>query len=214
MNAFKKSSPRPLLRLALPALLCALAGCNIIPQAQEDATRYFVLSYASAGTGSVPAAGGVRLGLKYVRLEGYLKRREMIVRTGPNEVDFRDFRRWAEPLDAAIANALRSRLLASSAVGQVSLEPFPPDQDRDYDVSVVVSRCEGAVSSSGKYVANLVATIDVSTTGVDAHVVARKTFVAPAASWDGVDFDQLASLISADVAALGQAILSEIPAKG
>ena len=194
-------------------LLALLAACNVVPPAQDDPTRYFVLSDPAGQAVQGPAAGAVRIGLKSVRLGSYLRRKEMVVRTGDNEVEFRDFRRWAEPLDAAIGRIVRQRLLGAPEVAQVFAEPFPVDQERDFDVSIDVRRCEGSQDPSGKFSASFSATIEVSTTGASPRVVARKLFTAPAAAWDGRDFGQLASLLSADVAALGQEVVAEIPAK-
>jgi uncharacterized lipoprotein YmbA len=202
----------PLIPLALAGLLGALAACNIVQPAQDDPTRYFVLSDPAVHPGQAPsAAAGVRIGLRAVRLESYLRRREMVVRTGENEVQFRDFRRWAEPLDAGVARILRTRLLASPDVAQVYGEPFPADQERDFDVSIELRKCEGSLAPSGRYAASLSATIEVSTAGANPRLVARKVFVAPDASWDGRDFDRLASLLSADVSALGQEVLADLP---
>jgi uncharacterized lipoprotein YmbA len=202
------------LSLAASGFLGLLAACNIVPPAQDDPTRYFVLSdSAASATQATPTAGGVRIGLRSVRLEGYLKRREMVVRAGDNEVEFRDYRRWAEPLDAAVGRVLRGALLASPGVAQVQAEPFAPDQDRDYDVSIEVRRLEGAASGPGKFRASFSAMIEVSTAGANPHVVSRRLFVAPDAPWDGRDFDRLASLLTADVSALGQEIISELPAR-
>ena len=202
----------PLIPLALAGLLCALAACNVVQPAQDDPTRYFVLSDPAAHPGQAPsAAAGVRIGLKAVRLESYLRRREMVVRTGENEVQFRDYRRWAEPLDAGVARVLRTRLLASPDVAQVYGEPFAAGQERDFDVSIELRKCEGSLAPSGRYAASLSATIEVSTAGANPRPVARKVFVAPDASWDGRDFDRLASLLSADVSALGQEVLADLP---
>jgi uncharacterized lipoprotein YmbA len=199
---------------AASGLLGFLPGCNIVPPVQDDPTRYFVLSDSAALPAEAsPAAGGVRIGLKSVRLEGYLKRREMVVRSGDNEVEFRDYRRWAEPLDAAIGRALRGTLLASPGVAQVQAEPFALDQDRDFDVSIEVRRFEGAASAPGKFTASFSAMVEVSTAGANPRVVSRKLFVAPDAAWDGRDYDRLAGLLTADVSALGREILSELPAK-
>jgi uncharacterized lipoprotein YmbA len=195
-------------------LLCLLPACNVVQQAQDDPTRYFVLSDPAVPPAQAPAgAAGLRIGLRQVRLEAYLRKRDMVVRTGENEVQFRDYRLWAEPLDAGITRVLRTRLLASAEVAQVYAEPFPADQERDYDVSVEVRRCEGSMAASGRYSASFSATIEVSTSGASPRVVAHKVFVAPEAAWDGRDFDRLASLLTADVAALGQEILSDVPAR-
>jgi uncharacterized lipoprotein YmbA len=205
----------PLVTLALIGLAGALAACNVIQPAQDDPTRYFVLSDSPARQAQPPAAAaGVRIGLKAIRLESYLHRREMVVRTGDNEVQFRDYRRWAEPLDAAVARVLRTGFLASPDVAQVYTEPFPPDQERDFDVSVEVRKCEGSMTASGRYVASLSAAFEISTAGANSRVVARGTFAAPDAAWDGRDFDRLASLLTADVAALGKQILADLPPRG
>jgi len=207
------TQPRPttLCRLAAAGLLATLAACDVIPPPQEDSTRYYVLSDGAAAAAAAPAQGAARIGLRSVRLEGYLKNRDMVVRMAANEVSFRDYRRWAEPLDAAVTRMLRASLLASPSVAQVYSEPFLSEQERDYDVSVEVLRCEGDATRSGRTVASLTAVVEVSTAGAGPRVVARKVFVAPAAAWDGTNFDQLASLLSRDVAALGQEILADIP---
>ena len=195
-------------------VLVGLAGCNVAQPAQDDPTRYFILSGPAGQPGRPSAApGGARVGLVTVRLEGYLKRREMVVRMGENEVQFRDFRLWAEPLDRAITRVVKASLLQSAGVAQVYTDPFPADSVRDYDVAIEVSRCEGSASRSGSYAARFTATIEVSTAGPNPHVVARKLFVAPAAAWDGENFGQLASLLSSDAAALGQEVASEISSR-
>jgi len=208
-------SPRGLLTpILLTGLLLAPSACNVVQPAQEDPTRYFVLSDPVAPPGQAPApAAGARIGLRAVRLEGYLSRRQFVVRTGANEVQFRDYRLWAEPLDGAIARVLRARLLASPEVARVYTEPFPPDQERDFDVLVEVSRFEGVAGAEGRYAASLSAVIEISTAGASPRVVARKVFTAPDAAWDGRDFDRLARLLTADVSALGGEIVADLPAR-
>jgi uncharacterized lipoprotein YmbA len=201
-------------RCALLGFLVLLAGCNLVPSATDDPTRYYLLSDAGVPAPASPATGGLRIGLRAVALEGYLKHREIIVRTGPNEVNFRDYHRWAEPLDMAIAHILAARLLAGPAVAEVWTEPFPIEQERDYDVFVQVTRFEGALAGSGRYTASLSATVEVYTAGTSPRLVGRKVFVAPDQAWDGRDFDHLAGLLSADVVGLAREILAELPAKG
>lgn len=199
---------------ALVGLVAALAACSIVPPAQDDTTRYFILSdLAASDVAMAHPEGALRIGLRPVVLEGYLKRRDMVVRSGNNEVAFEDYRLWAEPLDAAVGGALRSGLLAAPGVSQVYTDPFPLDRPRDFDVRIDLLRCEGAATGSGKYVASLTAAIEISTTGPNGHVVARKLFVAPPEEWDGADYGRLASLLSGDVAALGREVVADLPAK-
>jgi uncharacterized lipoprotein YmbA len=195
------------------ALLGVLPACNVVPAPTDDPTRFFVLADPAATGAQAPSAGGARIGLRAVRVESYLRRKEMVVRTGPNEVEFRDYRRWAEPLDAAVGRVLRLRLMESPGISQVLAEPFPADQERDYDVSVDVRRCEGLAEASGRFTASFSATLEISTTGPGAHVVSRRLYTAPAGAWDGRDFGQLAGLLSADISGLGGEIASDLAAK-
>jgi uncharacterized lipoprotein YmbA len=212
MNKSALSLLRPaVLGLGVAALLGA---CNIGTPAQEDPTRYYLLS-DTAALSSTPSTSptGARLGLHAIVLESYLKKREMIVRTGDNEVDFKDYRRWAEPLDSAVSRVLRASLVASAGVANVAAEPFPIDQDRDFDVAVEVRHCEGLATAGGAS-ASFAATFEIWTAGNTPRLVARKTFVAPVAAWDGSNYDRLASLLSADISALGQEIAATLPPKG
>ncbi len=202
------SMKHPLRPILAAAGLLALAACNVVPPAQDDPTRYFVL--ADAGVSASHSEGTLRVGLKSVQLEGYLKRKDIVIRTGANEVEFRDFRLWAEPLDSGVSRVLRQALRASPPVGQVYAEPFPVDGARDYDVSVEILHCEGAASGSGQ-VARLSAVYEISTVGPQAHVVARRRFDAPDQAWDGRDYGSLAGLLSADIASLGADIARNLP---
>jgi len=211
MKTTRPPSAAAALRWIILGLASALAGCSVVPAPQEDPTRYFVLSGVPASAG--PVQGSLRIGVRTVRLAAYLNRREMVVRAGANEVEFRDYRRWAEPLDAGIARVVRSALLASGQVAEAWAEPFPLDLERDYDVAIEVTRCEGAAARSGRFEASLSAVAEIWTVGPHPRAVARRVFTAPADSWDGRDFDRLAALLSGDLAALGREVLAAVPAK-
>ncbi len=87
------------LRLCLPStVLCllVLAGCNIIPPPQADATRYFTLaSPALDDPAAPPSHGTLRLGLKAVDVAPYLKKGVIVVRRGENELVYNEYVRWA-----------------------------------------------------------------------------------------------------------------------
>lgn len=198
-------------RLALLAALAAgLAGCDVIPAPQPDLTRYYLMS-APEPRAEAPAGGGtLRIGLRAVAVPAYLKGPEMVVRRGANEVVREETARWAEPIEAGVGRALRAGLRASPAVAQVWAQPFPLDQDRDYDVSVEVVRCEGAEGGGNR--ARFSAVIEVSTAGAQPRVVARREFEADSA-WDGKDFAQLAAGLGRAAAKLGSEAAAALPAE-
>jgi uncharacterized lipoprotein YmbA len=201
---------RPLVPAALA--LC-LAGCGgLIPSPQADPTHYYILSGPAVPAPDATAPGRLRIGLKSVELAAYLKSPDLIVRQGTNELVLVDYARWGEPLDAGIARILRERLRAAPAVGRLYPQPFPLDADRDYDVAVTVLRCEAGPAAGGGRAAQFAATIELTTVGPDARVVARRDFVAPPIPWNGTDYARLAADLGADADALGREVAGMLPA--
>lgn len=202
------SRPFSLALLCLaPAIALLPAGCDVVPPAQLDQTRFYVLTTPEPA----PAEGGtLRVGLCTVGLPAYLKSPLIMVRRGTNEFAPQDYARWAEPLDAGIARVLRAQIRATPGVGQLYQQPFPLDRDRDYDVTIEIVRCEGSVAN-GHSVARFEAVFEISTAGDNPRVVARKTFAAREIAWDGRDFGRLAADLSQDAAALGREAAAALP---
>ena len=195
--------------------LLVLTGCNVIPPPTPDPTRYFVLTAPAV---PAPATDTVRsscrIGLRAIELAPYLRKGVLVVRQGDNEVVFDDFARWGEPLDAGIARVLRERLLAEPHITRVLTAPFPLEENRDYDVSVVVRQCEGVRSREGAGV-RLVAEIEIARVSNDTvpEVVVRGMFTLPETAWNGKNYAALARALSEAVAALGTEIVAVLPAK-
>jgi len=213
--------------LALAA--SALTSCNVIPAAQNDPTKFYVLSApmgsaapapaeAAAAAPSGTAAGEsplaakkVRLGLRTIEVAHFLKGPEMVVRSGSNEVTLQDYARWAEPIQDGVARLLREQLAGAPNVARLDVPPFPLDQTRDYDIAVTILHCEGAIGGAEGRSARFQASIRVSTAGATPELIARKIYTAPNVAWDGQNYDKLAQILSADVQGLGAAILEAIP---
>src|SRR5688572_3226314 len=87
----------------------AMSGCLSvpIPQAEADPARFYVLNTvtpASVAGADVGEAGRkTAIALQPVEVASYLRSRPMIVRRGDNEIQFREFARWGEPLELGIA---------------------------------------------------------------------------------------------------------------
>ena len=86
-------------------LVAALAGCAT-PQNQ-----YFTLSVEPPLTNVSPGPGATEgLSVASVRLPAITDRQQIVVRTGPQTVDVREFDRWAEPLDLMTQRTLSGDL--------------------------------------------------------------------------------------------------------
>ena len=202
---------RILAGLPLSLSLLLLAACNVVPPAQSDSTRFYVLSSPSLPA-AAPSSNGLRLGLLSVDLAEYLRNRSIIVRQGANELVPDDYNRWAESLDAGIMRVLRTSLVAAPNVGRVFAQPFPLDSDRDYDIAVTVLHCEGVRSGLNRAASHFSALVEITSGGPDPRVVTRLNFTAPDSAWNGRDYDELAARLSDAVSGLARGIVAALPA--
>jgi len=188
--------------LVLTALLLG-AGCSL-PQAQPDPTRFYVLTAPAAAPAA--EADGAVLGLRNLEVAAYLRSRSLIVRKGENEVEFLEFARWGEALDAGLARVLRENLLAAGAAAQVVTVPFPLDQHRDFDVTVRVLACEGRADGAVLFRAAW----ELWSTGAGAEVVARGDYQPAGLTWDARTETSLVAGLSQAVAGLGAEITAAV----
>jgi uncharacterized lipoprotein YmbA len=201
---------RPLASGALASLTLWLAGCQILPDAQPDRTRYFVLSTPPTADAS-EKAGGASIGLRAVELPGYLRNtRSMVVARGPNELTFREEERWAEPLEVGLSRVFRETLLASDGIAQVTVFPFPSEQSRDFDLLIRLLHCEGVDTGGGRPGIRFALHYELTRAGAGGEVVQRRHFVAPAADWDG-EPGTLAARLAEAAAAAAAAIAANLP---
>ena len=200
-----------LLLLSIASLF--LSGCKILPEATNDPTRYYVLSGPTTTEPSVARPTGAhQIGLRPVELPGYLhNHKDMVVRTGANELRFQEFSLWAEPLETGVNRVLKERLLSADTIGGVATYPFSVDIHRDYDVVVRILNCEGLVIGEKVSVARFAAAYDIFASGAGGQVVVRRTFTAPDLAWDGADFGALARLLSEGMTKLSEDIAANLP---
>jgi hypothetical protein len=199
--------------LLLPLSLLLPSACNVVPPAQGDFTRYYLLSAPPvSGSAEVAAPHGFTLGLRSIDVPEYLRTRSIVVRQGANELKLDEYDRWAEPLDAGIGRILRTSLAAAPNVGRVLAQPFPLDGDRDYDIAVTVLHCEGVRSGFIRNSEHFAALVDVTTGGPNPKIVAHLNFAAPDSKWDGHDYAQLAADLSEAVSGLAREIAAALPA--
>lgn len=199
----------------LAGLALTLAGCSVLPAPRKDPTRHYVL------TGPEPQAvniaherGALKVGLRTVEVAPYLDGKAMIVRRGDNEIDYRDYARWAEPLSVGVNRMLMARLLASERVGRVFPQPYPFEVERDVDVAVTVLRGEGRIKADGSAVVSFLCALEVTRSHEGAgsgEVLLREAFLAPEQPWRDGDYEGLARGLSEAVAKLADTVIAALP---
>jgi ABC-type uncharacterized transport system auxiliary subunit len=216
------SRPRFAARLVAGSLLAAamslaFSGCGLIPAPRVDPTRHYVLAAPSVDAlAPATARGSLTVGLRIVRVAPYLDGKAMIVRIGDNEIDYRDYARWAEPLSVGVGRVLQARLLAAERVGRVLPQPYPFDVARDVDVAVTVERAEGQVRADGvstvsfRCLIELTRAIEGAGTG---EVLVREVFNAPEVAWTEGDHAALARALGEAAASLAERVVALLPAE-
>ncbi len=209
-----------LLRLAPLAAAALLAGCSLLPRPSPDPTRHYVLTGPSpAAVNAAVKQGTLKVGLRSVQIAPYLDGKAMIVRRGDNEIDYRDYARWAEPLATGINRMLVARLHVSDRVERVFPQPYPFDVVRDVDVSVSVLRCEGRIRPDGSAAVSFTCAVEIVRVAGKpgaaggGQVLFREVFEAPETPWKEGDYAALAAGLSEKVAQLADVILAKLPAE-
>ena len=181
----------------------ALSGCSLL-QPHDDPTRFYVLTVPSAP--SERAAQGKfkrwKVGLRPVEVPGYLQSKSMVVRSGTNEIHFADFDRWAEPLDQGISRVMKETLGSARNVESVALNSHGEDS-LDYEVTIQILACHGMRAATGQSSIRFATTWEVRAAGTNLPTIKHGGFTAVAADWDGENYSELATQLSAAVAAAG-----------
>jgi uncharacterized lipoprotein YmbA len=183
----------------LSSVLC-LPGCSL-PEAQADPTRFFVLSTpAATATGSIVTTAPA-VHVRQIELASYIRSRPLIVRKSENEVEFREFARWGEPLEQGIARVLREELLARGAASAVVISGVrATNRPYDFELTIRVLACEG--TADGNVIFRAVWELAGAAGGKNAPSVARGDFHPEDLKWDGKSETSLVAALSKAVAGL------------
>ena len=187
----------------------ALAGCSIpIPQAEADPTRYYVLSPTMAPATSATASdAGAVVQLGPIEIASYLRARPLIVRKGENEIEYREFARWGEPLEVGIGRVLREELLARGAAKSISSAAARAATGApDFAVTVRVLACEGG--PNGRL--NFRAVWEVASVGEKPALVGSGDYRPADLQWDGKSEASMAAGVSRAIAGLAAEIASTL----
>jgi len=126
---------------AIGFLWLLAAGCA----GPSPRSNYYLLNALpeqEAGQAASAAAEGLSIGIGPVSFPDYLDRQQIVIRTGPNEVSFSEFDRWAEPLKNNFMRVFREDLVDRLRTDNIFIYPWLPDVVFEFQVSVAVTRFE------------------------------------------------------------------------
>ena len=129
------------------ALLLA-AGC--ISGSRSRPSRFYTLdsmdiieaaSFAAPGS----STQNLRIGIVPVKIPEYLKKSQIVTRTGSSEISLAEFDRWAGSLDEDIGRVVAENLSLLLKTDKVLNFPWRRNVELDYTIEMQVSRLEGSL---------------------------------------------------------------------
>ena len=117
---------RILLSISLVGIALGLTACV---GGRSPEARFFQLQPGQPGTDAAAIDPSIFIAVTTVNLEAYLRKPQMADRIQPHEVRYREFRRWAEPLDRNITRVITENLRHLLKTDLVASAPqIQPDQ--------------------------------------------------------------------------------------
>ena len=143
----KRSILRTIVSIGL--LLTLVAGCA----GPSPRSNYYLLSaFPDQETGQATTAisDGLSIGIGPVSFPDYLDRQQIVIRTGPNEISFSEFDRWAEPLKNNFMRVFKEDLVERLRTDNIFVYPWPPGAVFEFQVSAEVIRFDAHPGDSAK----------------------------------------------------------------
>jgi uncharacterized lipoprotein YmbA len=197
-----KITPRPICLF----VCCVLAGCTVLAP-RPDYSKFFILTPLSGGANpsqTLTAAGQkLTIGIGPIEFPDYLRRPEVVTRTGPNELHLAAEKRWGEPLDKNFGRVLSENLSQLLNTQQIEKYPWPRRTQVDYQVVVDVQRFETTADSHAQLVARWI--IKDGSSGKDLYA-SETTASTPVGSSETA----ASTALSTDLATLSRDIASQV----
>ena len=177
------------------ALITTLSGCR----SATPPVTYYIINPITAGSVSSAEADGQRtmtVGIRPVELPGYIIRRQMVKRTGQNQLEISSYHRWADYPDRMVQRVLAENLQLLMTDARIYGAPWPvglkPDVVLDFSFLELIG------TTDKKMLLSAVWTI----TGKGAPLAVQSHRTALPATIPGTGFDDLAAAHSRALEAL------------
>jgi len=200
-------------RPILLAVLLALSGCFSLSRGAPP-QQYYVLGGGRQSDEALPAVAPVAvgdsavIGLRPPLLAEYLATPFIVVRAGPNRVDFSEFDRWGEDLARAIHLSVASHIEAGAPGWRVEIAPWPSQMQPEYLIELRVLHFEGvAPANPGASVgeAHVLVTWEILRRQGEVVLLRGVTEVRET-GWVVGDFDGLVSLLDTGLGTLAETL--------
>lgn len=127
------------LRSMVPWLLAIAAAASLAACGSSAPARYYTLG-ATAVAAATPPLAGRSIIVGPIEFPPYLDRPQMAIRRTGGEIEFRQFDRWAQPLESSFTSTLTDDLIVLAGTQQVFAAPVPRELPGDFQLLARVSR--------------------------------------------------------------------------
>ena len=126
----------------------ALIGCASAP----NPINYY--SFNTEGLLAVPSVESPIIVIDRVTLAEYLLESNLVLKVGPNQLQFAENHRWAGPVDSALVARLINHLNASGSgvfIGSADPRSVSADFSLQLDIQNLIASDDGSVVAAGRY---------------------------------------------------------------
>jgi uncharacterized lipoprotein YmbA len=170
-------------------LMTVVSGCRSLTPA---VTYYTLGSPPSEQPSAVTDSSRIRaltIGIRPVELPGYMERSQMVIRSGPHQLDASSLHRWADYPDRMVQQAINENLQTLLPSALVVSSPSPMGLKADIVLSFYFLELIG--TADGRMLLSVRWTITIAGEEIPSSVQSHRTTVSEALSGPG--FDELAA---------------------
>ena len=199
------------LSLLSSLVLLGSSGCFSLGQGEVQPTLYYTLEPVDLS----PAGGAASndpfvVGLERIEVPSYLDRREIVVRTGDNELRYTERHLWAERPSDSLQRLLSMNIeRQASMTTEVHSLPWPDHSDPEWVVQLNIESFEGQERPSTELL--LEATWTIQSTE-DGTIAKQGHYRASNLDWRKGNYSSLARGLSQGLTDLGRLIAKDLEA--
>ena len=138
--------------LVLYLILFVLAGCGVT----SPPSHFYVLSpMAETATEqeAITDSGSISISIGPVSLPKYLKKQQIVTRSGSNELQLAEFDRWAGKIEEDIGRVIAENLAYLLSTDRVLSYPAIEAVEADYTIAMDISRFDGNLEGNVELIA-------------------------------------------------------------